>query len=239
MALPLVGRQRRGRRPGGAGRRHRAHRQGNGRSRSPASRVSARPVWRSSWRAGRPPGTACGCCGRAARRTGRPSRSAPVVDLVPTGSASTRRLRGRTRPTSSVPPGGHRRWRRRSDRHDVCRLASPSSSGSTSSRPTGGERGGPDPGAVVDQLLGAVGSVLRGLAAEQPLLVVFDDLSGRTMRSSAFVRQLPDRVPGRADPRARPRLATTCSSVHPALAASGRGHLTVSLDPLDRRQRSS
>ena len=75
--------------------------------------------------------------------------------------------------------------------------------------------------------------MLRGLAAEQPLLVVLDDLQWANEAVISFVRQFPERVPD------APILVLALArddllERSPALAASGRGHLTVSLDPLDR-----
>lgn len=92
---------------------------------------------------------------------------------------------------------------------------------------------GPTRARIVDQLLGAVGSVLRGLATERPLLVVLDDLQWANEAVVAFVRQLPERVPD------VPILVLALArddllERSPALAGSGPGHLTVSLDPLDR-----
>ncbi len=92
---------------------------------------------------------------------------------------------------------------------------------------------GPTRARVVDQLLGAVRAVLRALATERPLLVVLDDLQWANDEVIAFVRQLPDRLPD------APILVLALARDDlleraPALAASGRGHLAVSLDPLSR-----
>ncbi|MDQ6697156.1 MAG: AAA family ATPase, partial [Actinomycetota bacterium] len=93
---------------------------------------------------------------------------------------------------------------------------------------------GPTRARIIDQLLGAVGSVLRGLAAERPLLVVLDDLQWANEAVIAFIRQLPERVadvPMLVLALARDDLLERI----PALAGSGPGHLAVSLDPLDRQ----
>ena len=182
----------------------------------PASRLGMRVLWSSC-----PP-------------YGSAKPLAPVVDLVTDGlgidPTAPRADADRPAPVSA---GGHRRGDE--DGPHAARAARVSQLlglYELPARPAESEAG-PTRARVIDQLLGAAGSVLRGLAAEQPLLVVLDDLQWANEAIISFVRQFPERVPD------APILVLALArddllERSPALAASGRGHLTVSLDPLDR-----
>ena len=92
---------------------------------------------------------------------------------------------------------------------------------------------GPTRARLVDQLLGAVRSVLFALTSEQPLFIVIDDVQWASDAVVTFLRHLPNRLP--AAPIAVLALGRDdLLERNPALAAGGPRLVTVRLEPLSR-----